>query len=137
MSRQSRLCSSRSFKAATGSAPHEYVSRQRLDLAKRQLLTSDRLLVDIAYATGFSSQANFNRAFRKAVKRAGVPRIRLHDLRHTWASLALAAGVNPKVVSERLGHANIGITLDTYSHVLPTMQAEAARAIDEVFSPDP
>ena len=58
---------SRSFKAATGTAPHEYVSRQRLDLAKRLLLTSDRLLVDIAYATGFSSQANFNRAFRKAV----------------------------------------------------------------------
>jgi AraC family transcriptional regulator len=58
---------SRSFKAATGTAPHEYVSRQRLDLAKRLLLTSDRLLVDIAYATGFSSQANFNRAFRRAV----------------------------------------------------------------------
>ncbi|WP_271584499.1 AraC family transcriptional regulator [Bradyrhizobium sp. CCBAU 45389] len=58
---------SRSFKAATGSAPHEYVSRQRLDLAKRLLSTSDRPLVDIAYAAGFSSQANFNRAFRKAV----------------------------------------------------------------------
>ena len=58
---------SRSFKAATGTAPHEYVSRQRLDLVKRLLSTSDRPLVDIAYATGFSSQANFNRAFRKAV----------------------------------------------------------------------
>ncbi|SFJ87841.1 helix-turn-helix domain-containing protein [Bradyrhizobium sp. cf659] len=58
---------SRSFKAATGAAPHEYVSRQRLDLAKRLLSTSDRPLVDIAYAAGFSSQANFNRAFRKAV----------------------------------------------------------------------
>lgn len=58
---------SRSFKAATGSAPHEYVSRQRLDLAKRLLSTSDRPLVDIAYAAGFSSQPNFNRAFRKAV----------------------------------------------------------------------
>jgi len=57
---------SRSFKAATGHAPHEYVSRQRLDLAKRLLVTSDRPLVEIAYATGFSSQANFNRAFRKA-----------------------------------------------------------------------
>ena len=57
---------SRSFKAATGHAPHEYVSRQRLDLAKQLLVTSDRPLVEIAYATGFSSQANFNRAFRKA-----------------------------------------------------------------------
>jgi AraC family transcriptional regulator len=58
---------SRSFKAATGKPPHEYISGQRLDLAKRLLATSDRLLVDIAYAAGFSSQANFNRAFRKAV----------------------------------------------------------------------
>ncbi|MHB0766854.1 AraC family transcriptional regulator [Bradyrhizobium sp. 5.13L] len=58
---------SRSFKAATGAAPHEYVSRQRLDFARHLLSTSDRPLVDIAYAAGFSSQANFNRAFRKAV----------------------------------------------------------------------
>jgi len=61
-----------------------------------------------------------------ATKRAGVPEIRLHDLRHTHASLALAAGVHPKVVSERLGHANIGITLDTYSHCLPALSEEAA-----------
>ncbi|WP_234831315.1 AraC family transcriptional regulator [Rhodopseudomonas palustris] len=58
---------SRSFKAATGCAPHEYVSRQRLDLAKRMLATDRQSLAEIAYATGFSSQANFNRAFRKAV----------------------------------------------------------------------
>jgi AraC family transcriptional regulator len=58
---------SRSFKAATGKAPHEFVSQQRLDLAKRLLSGSERPLVDIAYAAGFSSQANFNRAFRKAV----------------------------------------------------------------------
>lgn len=64
--------------------------------------------------------------FRMATKRAGVPEIRLHDLRHTHASLALAAGVHPKVVSERLGHANIGITLDTYSHCLPALSEEAA-----------
>lgn len=58
---------SRSFKAATGCAPHEYVSRQRLDLAKRLLATDRQSLAEIAFATGFSSQANFNRAFRKAV----------------------------------------------------------------------
>jgi len=58
---------SRSFKAATGAAPHEYVSRRRLDLAKQLLVSTDRLLIDIAYATGFSSQANFTRAFRRAV----------------------------------------------------------------------
>lgn len=65
-------------------------------------------------------------AFIRAVKRAGVPRIRLQDLRHTHASLLLAAGVNPKVVSERLGHSSVAFTLDTYAHVMPGMQPEAA-----------
>jgi integrase len=69
------------------------------------------------------------RAFRKAVKRAGLPRIRLHDLRHTWASLALVAGVNPKVVSERLGHATVSFTLDTYWHALPGLQEDAATRV--------
>jgi integrase len=54
---------------------------------------------------------------------------RLHDLRHTWASLALAAGVNPKVVSERLGHATVSFTLDTYSHVMPGLQEDAAARV--------
>lgn len=65
-------------------------------------------------------------AFRRAVKAAGVPPIRLHDLRHTHATLLLAAGVNPKVVSERLGHSSVAFTLDTYAHVMPGMQPEAA-----------
>jgi integrase len=69
------------------------------------------------------------RAFRDAVKRAEMPRIRLHDLRHTWASLALAASVNPKVVSERLGHATVSFTLDVYSHVLPGVQEDAAEKV--------
>jgi integrase len=69
------------------------------------------------------------RAFREAVARAELPRIRLHDLRHTWASLALAAGVNPKVVSERLGHATVSFTLDTYSHVMPGLQEDAAERV--------
>jgi hypothetical protein len=65
-------------------------------------------------------------AFRRAAKAAGVPLIRLHDLRHTHATLLLAAGINPKVVSERLGHSSVAFTLDTYAHVLPGMQPEAA-----------
>ena len=55
-------------------------------------------------------------AFHRIVKKAGLKKIRLHDLRHTHATMMLQANVNPKIVSERLGHANIGITLDTYSH---------------------
>ena len=59
-----------------------------------------------------------------------LPRIRFHDLRHTHASQMLAAGVHPKIASERLGHSSIGITLDLYSHVMPGMQADAAEQVD-------
>ena len=67
--------------------------------------------------------------FDQAVRAVDVPHVRLHDLRHTWATLALRAGVHPKVVQERLGHANISITMDTYSHVLPDMQESAAELV--------
>src|SRR5674476_735571 len=70
-----------------------------------------------------------SRYFRLAVKMSMLPQIRLHDLRHTHATLALQAGIHPKVVSERLGHATISITLDTYSHAIPAMQEEAAALI--------
>ena len=71
----------------------------------------------------------FSKLFQKHVANVGLPRITLHDLRHTHAALALLAGAHPKVVSERLGHASVGITLDTYSHVLPSMQRELADQI--------
>jgi integrase len=72
-------------------------------------------------------------AFRRIIKRAGLKDIRIHDLRHTHASLMLKAGIHPKVVSERLGHANIGITLDLYSHVLPGLQEAAAVKFDGIL----
>ncbi len=71
----------------------------------------------------------FSREFDRRVERSGLPRIRLHDLRHTWATLALQAGVHPKVVQERLGHSAVGITLDVYSHSIPAMQADAAEKV--------
>lgn len=71
----------------------------------------------------------FSTRFKRLAKRAGLPVIRFQDLRHTYATLALAAGVHPKVVSERLGHASVTITLDTYSHVVPTLQREAADVV--------
>ena len=64
-------------------------------------------------------------------------RIRLHDLGHTHASLMLKQGVHPKIVSERLGHSNIGITLDTYSHVLPRLQEAAALRFEEGLQKTP
>ncbi len=75
-------------------------------------------------------------AFLRIIKKAGLRGIRVHDLRHTHATLMLKAGVHPKVVSERLGHANIGITLDIYSHVLPGMQEAAAEKFDRIFETD-
>ena len=64
---------------------------------------------------------------------AGVPRMRLYDLRHSAATIALAAGVSPKVVSEQLGHASTTFTLDTYAHVLPHMQDEAAAKVEAML----
>lgn len=69
------------------------------------------------------------RGFEPLMRRAGVPRIRFHDLRHTAATLLLGQGINPKIVSEMLGHASVGITLDLYSHVQPNMQRQAAAAM--------
>lgn len=71
----------------------------------------------------------FTQMFDKHVKDSGLPRIRLHDLRHTHATLALAAGIHPKVVSERLGHSTVAFTMDVYSHAVPSMEAEAAETI--------
>ena len=68
----------------------------------------------------------FTRRFRRHVRRAGLPPIRLHDVRHTYATAALAAGVPVKVVSERLGHATTAITENLYMHVLPGMDRTAA-----------
>ena len=67
------------------------------------------------------------------LRKQKLPPVRFHDLRHAHATLLLLQGVHPKIVSERLGHASVGITLDIYSHVLPSMQAEAADAFDALF----
>jgi integrase len=77
-----------------------------------------------------------SKLFAKGAKKAGLPVIRLHDLRHTYATLALVSGIHPKVVSERLGHANIGITLDCYSHCLPSLSEEAAMKVAALVIPD-
>ncbi len=74
-------------------------------------------------------------AFKKLVARSGLPRIRFHDLCHTHATLLLKAGVPIKVVSERLGHATPAFTMATYQHVLPGMQAEAARTFAALLAP--
>ena len=72
--------------------------------------------------------------FCALVRKYDLPHLTFHGLRHAHATLLLTSGVHAKVVSERLGHSNIGITMDTYSHVLPGLQEQAALALDERLS---
>jgi hypothetical protein len=74
------------------------------------------------------------RSFAALLKRAGLPHMRFHDLRHTCATLLLSRGVHPKFVQELLGHATIAITLDTYSHVMPSMGDATARAMEDALA---
>ena len=78
------------------------------------------------------SPRELTKAFTQLVARLGL-HIRFHDLRHTHISHLLAAGVHPKIASERAGHASIAITLDVYSHVMPGLQEDAANRIDTVL----
>ena len=73
------------------------------------------------------------KAWTRLNRRDEVPIIRFHDLHHTAASLLLSRGVHPKIASQMVGHSTVAITLDIYSHVTPTMQAEAAAATDQLL----
>ena len=73
------------------------------------------------------------REFRRLLETAGIRPIRLYDLRHTAATLAVAAGVSVKVISDQLGHASISFTLERYSHVLPSIQDEAAAKVERML----
>ena len=73
--------------------------------------------------------------FQKALRMAGLPHLRFHDLRHTCATLLLAQGVHPRLVMEILGHSQISVTMNTYSHVIPAMQREVAAKMDEILTP--
>ena len=71
---------------------------------------------------------------QRGLKRAGVPRIRFHDLRHTFATMALQNGVDVKTVSSMLGHYSVGFTLDTYAHVTTSAKREAAKTMGSILS---
>ena len=90
------------------------------------------------FCTGVGTPLNRHnlvaRSFKPLLERAGLPDIRFHDLRHTCATLMLRGGIHPKIVQEMLGHANVAITLDVYSHVLADMQGEAAEKMDSLLS---
>lgn len=77
---------------------------------------------------------NLRKVWLQIIDRTGLGRLRFHDLRHAHASLLLQQGIHPKIVSERLGHSTVGITLDIYSHVVPSLQVEAANRLDELLA---
>jgi integrase len=105
----------------------------------RQRQLADRLLMGAGFTDhglvfcrpdgGPLHPERFSRTFTDQARHAGLPLIRLHDLRHTWATLALSAGEHPKVVQERLGYAAIAITLDVYSHVTEGLHGDAASRV--------
>jgi len=112
----------------------EHKEKQALDRAMLGIPLKDDDLV-FSHLEGKPLLPNtVTHAWIKLVRRTGLKGIRLHDARHTHASLMLKQGTHPKIVQERLGHASIQITLDTYSHVAPGLQEAAATRFDEAFS---
>jgi integrase len=115
----------------------EILKRQKAEQARDRLkLGPDYSNNDLIVAQADGSPMKPQRLsdqFRALIGRAGVKKVRLHDIRHSHASHALRAGVHPKVVSERLGHASVGITLDLYSHVLEGLQEDGALKVDEAL----
>jgi integrase len=113
------------------------LQRQHVQQAERRLALGEAwqesdLVFDAGNGSALHSD-HVSKTFLKFVKLAGVPAIRLHDLRHTAATLMLRAGVPAKVASERLGHSNIGITLDTYTAFVPSLDEDAAARTAELI----
>lgn len=111
-----------------------HLSRQLEEIDRTGSLYEDQGLVFATEADTPVNPTNLRqRSFSRLLGRAKLPQIRFHDLRHTCATLLLGRNVNPKIVSEMLGHSSISITLDTYSHVLPDMQDSAAQALERAL----
>jgi integrase len=108
--------------------------RQAEELLRLGIRLNDDAFI-CAREDGAAIQPNsIGHAWDRFVASTNLPRIRFHDLRHSHATHMLAAGVHPKIASERLGHSRVALTLDTYSHVVPGMQEDAAAHIDAAFS---
>jgi integrase len=121
--------------AAAVDALRQHRARQAEEKVQRGSAWDDQGLV---FANQFGRPLEGTHVLRRELhpllRRSGLPIIRFHDLRHTAATLLLGRGVNPKVVSELLGHSQVSITLDIYSHVLPDMQQHAAAAMDDILN---
>ncbi len=120
---------------AAVAALQAHLARQLEEMERMGSLYRPGGLVFANEVGGLINPSNLrNRSFARLLQRASLPPdTRFHDLRHTCATLLLSRNVNPKIVSEMLGHSSIAITLDTYSHVLPTMQESAIRALEDAL----
>jgi len=117
-------------------ALRELLARQMQDMQRLGDFYRDQGLVFASEVGTLINPSNLRmRSFASLLKRAGLPQIRFHDLRHTCATLLFSRNVHPKYVQELLGYSNIAITLDTYSHVIPGMGDQTARAMEDVLSP--
>ena len=120
---------SRTVAALKAHRKHQLEERMRLSD-----LYEDRGLI---FATNVGTPLNpenlVKRSFKPLLAKAGLPEIRFHDLRHTCATVLLGRGVHPKIVQELLGHATIAMTLDTYSHYLPSMGDQASGAMGDAL----
>jgi integrase len=88
------------------------------------------------FTAGIISPSNVGRSFEESIARSGVPRVRLHDLRHCNASLDLSTGTSVKEIASRLGHSDPSITLRTYAHVMPHEEMAAAERLGALLSVD-
>ena len=104
--------------------------------ANRIVLWQDHDLVFCNIYGGYLDPAHLRQRFDKLLKEEGLPDVRFHDLRHSAATILLSLGVPAKVVQEILGHSQISMTMDIYSHVLPDMQQEAMGKMNNLFERD-
>lgn len=120
---------------AAVTALREHLARQMAEMERLGDLYRDEGLVFTTEAGTLINPTNLRkRSLTPLLERAKLPKIRFHDLRHTCATLLFGKGVHPKHVQELLGHANVAITLDTYSHVIPGMGDQTARAMEDALS---
>lgn len=132
-----RTKSGKNRQVALSRTAHEALEKHRLEMQAEDHQSSDQLIFTDCQGGPLRKRNFMRRQFYPLLKRTGLPRIRFHDLRHTFATLCFEQGVHPKIVSEMLGHSTISITLDTYSAWIPSLGSKAANAMDLLFGPRP
>ena len=129
-SRRSVKITAGAVKALAAHREHQLEERERL----AELWNDHGFVFTTQVGTPINRHNFFRRSFKPLLEQAGLPStVRFHDLRHTCATLLLSKNVNPKIVQELLGHANISQTMDTYSHMLPDMQERATSAMEDIL----